>query len=242
MGRIPRPCTILVGSTKVGEAGNGQGKSTEYDMNTVLCDGRRQCHGFIDSKKEPNDKRVQLWGKTAIASFDILNAYLPQVKSSMPFVARRPVGLAAIDAELALFGAAKSCCRGSDRVRSRVDVKLRRLDREKAIGSRFGEKALQGNWLSTAVQPPNRGLPVDLGVPFFASPPLLPLHSCPSELPKAGQMLLLVQYCSRLLTHCVALAIGSETGSGDLSGWRGAWKSNGLHISTIINSKGRRLI
>ncbi|PTB42862.1 hypothetical protein M441DRAFT_44908 [Trichoderma asperellum CBS 433.97] len=65
----------------------------------------------------------------------------------MPLVAMRPVGLAAIVAELALLGAVKSCCRGSDRVRSSVDVKLRRLDREKAIEEVWRK---QGNWLSTA--------------------------------------------------------------------------------------------
>jgi hypothetical protein len=75
-----------------------------------------------------------------------LNGHLPQVKSSMPFVASRPVGLAAIDAELALLGAVKSCCSGSDSVRSSVDVKLRRFDREKAIG-----QVWRGNWLSSAV-------------------------------------------------------------------------------------------
>jgi hypothetical protein len=41
----------------------------------------------------------------------------------------------------------KSCCRGSDRARSSVDVKLKRLDREKAIG-----QVWRGNWLSTCLQ------------------------------------------------------------------------------------------
>lgn len=100
----------------------------------------------------------------------------------MPLVAMRPVGLAAIVAELALLGAVKSCCRGSDRVRSSVDVKLRRLDREKAIEEVWRK---QGNWLSTAAAQ-LASFQQHLVCPFFFFCPLYPSIAV-HQLPKAGR-------------------------------------------------------
>lgn len=121
-----------------------------------------------------------------------LNCHLPQVKSSMPFVASRPVGLAAIDAELALLGAVKSCCSGSDSVRSSVDVKLRRFDREKAIG-----QVWRGNWLSSAVTavPWSPALCLLLFYPSIAVHQSYPKQSC-TGCCSAIHYLLYAQGCS----------------------------------------------
>lgn len=136
----------------------------------------------------------------------------------MPLVAMRPVGLAAIVAELALFGAVKSCCRGSDRVRSRVDVKLKRLDREKAIGEVW---RMQGDWLSTAA---SKSRASSTWCPIFFFLPLLLFYPsiAVNQLPKAGNF---HTYSAMLrLPHPLRGVCGKRDTRGICHGG-GAWKA-----------------